>query len=58
MGRAVKAKRLSLEEIFRMAKSPEDIEKLLLEHGYVTRKGLREADRLVKERINLLKRLK
>ena len=58
MGRTVKAKRLSLEEIFRMAKSPEDLERLLLEHGYVTKKGIKEADRLVKERINLLKRLK
>ena len=58
MRKAVKTKSLSLEEIFKMAKSPEYIEKLLIEHGYVTKKGLREADKLVKERIDLLRGLK
>ena len=58
MGKAVKTKKLTIEEIFSVAKNPEILERLLLEHGYVSKKGLRKADKLVKDRIRLLERLK
>ncbi len=53
-----KGKKLPLKEIFRIAKDPEALEKLLLEHGYVTKRGLKEADRLIKGRIKLLEKLR
>ncbi len=58
MWKTANAKKLPLEEIFRIAKDPEALEKLLLEHGYVTKRGLKEADRLIKGRIKLLEKLR
>ena len=58
MKETVKTRKLSIEEIFKVAKIPKELERLLLEHDYITKKGLKEADKLVKERIDLLKRLK
>ncbi len=58
MAEAAKTRKLSIEEIFRIAKDPKTLEKLLLEHGYITRKGLLEAEKFVKGRIKLMERLK
>lgn len=58
MDKTVRTKKLSIEEIFRIARDPEALEKLLLEHGYITRRGLLEADKFVKGRIKLLERLR
>jgi len=58
MGKAVNINRPPLEAVFRLAKDPKELEKLLVKYGYVREEGLRKADRLVKERLELLKRLK
>ncbi len=54
----VKAPKMDLKTIFEIAKTPDQLEKLLKEHNYISDSQLRYAKKLVSQRVSLLRRLK
>ncbi len=54
----VKAPKMDLKTIFEIAKTPDQLEKLLKDHNYISDSQLRYAKKLVSQRVSLLRRLK
>ncbi|NPA42049.1 MAG: hypothetical protein GXO18_07230 [Aquificae bacterium] len=54
----VKASKIDLKTIFEVAKTPQELERLLKQNYYVSNAQLKRADKLVNQRISLLKKLR